>query len=162
VLPTSATAAETFSFAVGLIALAALFIPYHDRLSIWVLMIPVIAAVQLVLSLALAIILAAANSFYRDVSNVMSHLLRLLFYVTPCLYAMWDVPNEALRVVMSLNPLAVLITAYRTVIWGTETVNHGTAPNFAALGIVLLVSLVLLVIAVALFKRVEPAFARIL
>ena len=38
-----------------LIALAILFVPYHERLSIWVLAIPLIAAVQFVFSLAVAI-----------------------------------------------------------------------------------------------------------
>jgi lipopolysaccharide transport system permease protein/teichoic acid transport system permease protein len=162
VLPVASTFAETFSFAVGLIALAILFIPYNDRLSPWVLTIPLIAAVQLVFSLGVALVLAAANAFYRDVANVMSHLIRLLFYVSPALYALWEVPNETLRNLMALNPLAVLLTAYRTVTWGTETVDHGTRPDFVALGILLLVSLGLVVLAVALFKRVEPAFARIL
>jgi lipopolysaccharide transport system permease protein/teichoic acid transport system permease protein len=162
VLPVASTFAETFSFAVGLIALAILFIPYNDRLSPWVLTIPLIAAVQLVFSLGVALVLAAANAFYRDVANVMSHLIRLLFYVSPALYALWEVPNETLRNLMALNPLAVLLTAYRTVTWGTETVDHGTRPDFVALGILLLVSIVLVVLAVALFKRVEPAFARIL
>lgn len=162
VLPAAATVAETFSFAIGLIALAILFFPYHDRLSIWVLAIPVIAAVQLVFSLAVAIVLAAANAFYRDVANVMDHLIRLLFYVSPALYALWDVPNEALRTVMMLNPFTVLLTAYRTVIWGTETVDHGTRPDFLALGILMVISIVLLALAIAFFKRVEPAFARIL
>jgi lipopolysaccharide transport system permease protein/teichoic acid transport system permease protein len=161
VLPTAATVAETFSFAIGLIALAILFIPYNDRLSPWVLAIPLIAAVQLVFSLAVALVLAAANAFYRDVANVMGHLLRLLFYVSPALYALWEVPTE-LRPIMVLNPFTTLLTAYRTVIWGTETVDHGTRPDFVALGILLLASLVLVVLAVALFKRVEPAFARIL
>jgi lipopolysaccharide transport system permease protein/teichoic acid transport system permease protein len=162
VLPTATTIAETFSFAIGLIALGFLFIPYHDRLSLWVLAIPLIAAVQFVFGLAVAVVLAAANAFYRDVANVMGHLIRLLFYVSPALYALWEVPNEDLQKLMMLNPLAILLTAYRTVTWGTETVNHGTQPDFLALGILLAVSAVLLVIAIALFKRVEPAFARIL
>jgi ABC-type polysaccharide/polyol phosphate export permease len=117
--------------------------------------------VQIVFSLAVALVLAAANAFYRDVANVMGHLLRLLFYVSPALYALWEVPTE-LRPIMVLNPFTTLLTAYRTVIWGTETVDHGTRPDFVALGILLLVSLVLVVLAVALFKRVEPTFARIL
>lgn len=162
VLPAASVVAGTASFMIGLLALAILFVPYHDRLSLWVLTIPLIAAVQFVLTLGIAIVLAAANAFYRDVSNVMSHLIRLLFYVSPALYAMWEVPSEALRVMMTLNPFAVLLTAYRTVIWGTETVHHGTAPDFALLAILLLVSLALLTVAVAFFKRVEPAFARIL
>ena len=161
VLPAASTVAETFSFAIGLIALAVLLVIYHERLSIWVLAIPLIASVQFVLTLGIAIILAAANAFYRDVANVMDHLLRLLFYVSPALYALWDVPTE-LRPIMVFNPFTILLTAYRTVIWGTETVDHGTRPDFLALGILMLISVALLVVAVALFKRVEPAFARIL
>jgi homopolymeric O-antigen transport system permease protein len=161
VLPAASTVAETFSFAVGLFALAVLLVIYHDRLSIWVLAIPVIASVQFVLTLGIAIILAAANAFYRDVANVMDHLLRLLFYVSPALYALWDVPTP-LRPIMVFNPFTILLTAYRTVIWGTETVDHGTRPDFLALGILMLISVALLVVAVAIFKRVEPSFARIL
>lgn len=161
VLPAATTVAATFSFVVGLIALGFLLLIYNDRLTPWVLMIPVIASVQFVLTLAVAIALAAANSFYRDVSNVMDHLLRLMFYVSPALYALWEVPS-AIRPIMVLNPFTVLLSAYRTVIWGTETVDHGTQPDFLALGIWMVISLVLLVGAVALFKRVEPMFARIL
>lgn len=162
VLPTASALAETVSFAFGLIVLALLFIPYNDRLSAWVLAIPLIAAVQLVFGLALGIILSAANAFYRDVALVMTHLLRLLFYLSPALYGLWDVPEGVLRTLMSLNPMAILLTAYRTVTWGTETVDHGTQPDFLALGLLGVGSLVLLVVGVALFKRVEPAFARIL
>jgi ABC-type polysaccharide/polyol phosphate export permease len=118
--------------------------------------------VQFTFTLAVAILLAAANAFYRDVANVMNHLLRLLFYISPALYAMWDVPNEGLRTIMLLNPFTVLLTAYRTVTWGTEHIDHGTRPDFLALGVLMLISMVLVVVAVAIFKRVEPAFARIL
>ncbi len=161
VLPTAATVAGTISFAVGLIALAILLVIYHDRASIWVLAIPVIASVQFVLTLAVAIVLAAANAFYRDVANVMDHVLRLVFYISPALYALWDVPGP-IRPIMRFNPFSVILSAYRTVIWGTETVDHGTRPDFVGLGIWMAISLVLLVFAVALFKRVEPTFARIL
>jgi ABC-type polysaccharide/polyol phosphate export permease len=92
----------------------------------------------------------------------MSHVLRLLFYLSPALYGLWDVPEGALRTLMSLNPMAILLTAYRTVTWGTDTVDHGTQPDFLALGLLGLGSLGLLVLGVAFFKRAEPAFARIL
>jgi ABC-type polysaccharide/polyol phosphate export permease len=162
VLPTSSAFAQTVSFGFGLVVLALLFIPYRERLTWWVLTIPLIAAVQFVFGLAVGIILSAANAFYRDISLVMGHALRLLFYLSPALYGLWDVPEGALRTLMSLNPMAILLTAYRTVTWGTDTVDHGTQPDFLALGLLGLGSLVLLVIGVAVFKRAEPAFARIL
>ncbi len=50
----------------------------------------------------------------------------------------------------------MLFKAYRAVTYGT------TAPNWIGLGLVLAFSLALLVVAIYIFKRVEPAFARIL
>ena len=163
VLPTSATLAGTVSFAFGLIALAIVFLFYLHRLTYWVLAIPLIAGVQLVFTMAIATALSAANAFYRDVSNVTGHVLRLWFYLSPVLY-----PTESLdslprgvREVLSLNPFSILLTSYRDVIWGSSH-GAGHAPEFVGLGVLLLVSVILLGLAIAFFKRVEPAFARIL
>lgn len=162
VLPASATLAGTVSFGFGLVALALIYVLYLHRLTPWVLAIPLIAAVQLVFTLALAIALSAANAFYRDVSNVMRHLIRLWFYLSPTLYSLDQIEEgHPMRQVLALNPFAVILESYRAVIWGTDT-GAGRAPDWLGLGVVLAVSLVLLAGAVALFKRVEPAFAKIL
>ena len=62
-----------------------------------------------------------------------------------------------------LNPMAILLTAYRTVIWGTETGCPRAPPDFLGprhrprgLGWSSSPS------RSPCFKRVEPAFARIL
>lgn len=162
VLPTSAALASTVSFAIGLVALALVYLLYLPRLTPWIAFLPVIAFVQLVFSLAIAISLAAANSFYRDVANVTGHILRLLFYMSPILYTVDELPsNPTIRFLFSLNPFTTLMTAYRAVIYGTAT-GPSQAPDFVALGILLAISVVLLTCAIALFKRVEPALARIL
>jgi ABC-type polysaccharide/polyol phosphate export permease len=162
VLPTASTLAGTVSFVIGLISLAVVFLLYLHRLTFWILALPLIAAVQLVFTLALALALSAANAFYRDVANVMSHILRLWFYLSPILYTVDDLPkNPTARFLFSLNPFTTLLSAYHSVIWGTAT-EPGQAPDFVALGILLAVSLVVLLVMISLFKRVEPAFARIL
>ena len=163
VLPTSAVLAGTVSFAISLISIVVVYPLYLSRLTPWILLIPLIAFVQLILSLAIAMVLSAANAFYRDVSNVTGHVLRLLFYLSPILYTIDDLPsNQVVRFLFGLNPFTTLMTAYRSVLWGTKTSGHGVAPDFVALGILLLVSFVLLGFAIAVFKRVEPALARIL
>ena len=156
VLPTAAVVAGTVSFAIGLIALAMVYVFFLDRLSLWVLLIPVIAAVQLVFTLALSLALSAMIAFYRDVQNVMRHIVRLWFYLSPGLWTIHDIHNPVARVVLSLNPFTPLFESYRAVTWGT------TAPDWGGLLYVLLVSCLLLAFGLALFKRVEPAFARIL
>jgi ABC-type polysaccharide/polyol phosphate export permease len=156
VLPTAAVVAGTMSFAIGLIALGIVYVFYIDRLSLWVLLLPVVAAVQLVFTLALALSLAAINAFYRDVQNVMRHIVRLWFYLSPGLWTIHDIHNPTARVVLSLNPFTPLFESYRSITWGTQ------APDFGGLLYVLVLSGLLLAFGLALFKRVEPAFARIL
>ncbi len=67
---------------------------------------------------------------------------------------------------MQLNPFYTLFTAYRTVIYGIETPNGRslppTSPDWTALGVLLVVSIVLLFLATIFFKRIEPTFAKVL
>ncbi len=157
VLPASSVVAGAVSFGFGLVALAMVYTFYLDRLTPWVLLIPVIAAVQFVFTLALGIVLAALNAFYRDVQNVLRHIIRLWFYLSPALYSIEQLERgNPIRRILALNPFAPLFESYRAVTWGT------TGPDWGGLAWVLVLSFVLLAIALALFKRVEPAFARIL
>lgn len=156
VLPTAAVAAETVSFVFGLGAFALVYLFYLDRLSAWVLVVPLIAAIQLVFTLALAIALSAANAFYRDIQNVLRHALRMWFYLSPALYSLDLITDRRFREILQLNPFAVLFESYHSVTWGTS------APDWSGLAVVLAVSVVLLLAAILLFKRVESAFARIL
>ncbi|MGI8703667.1 MAG: ABC transporter permease [Candidatus Limnocylindrales bacterium] len=161
VLPAASTFAGTVSFGFGLVALAMLYLFFLHRLTPWVLAIPLIAGVQLVFTLALAVGLAAMNAFYRDVQNVLRHALRLWFYLSPALYSLEDIPAGPLRSLLALNPMAPILESYRDVIWGTASTG-GVAPDVIGLLAVLALSLVLLAVAIAIFKRAEPAFARIL
>lgn len=164
VLPTAATVAGTVSFAIGLIALFGLYIFYPHRLTHWVVLVPVIAAVQFVFALSLAIFLAAMNTFFRDVQNVLRHAIRLWMYMSPVLYSLKQLESQpAAQAALGFNPMAWILEAYRNVFYGAETANgHGMAPEVLPLLGVLAISLVLLAASISIFKRAEPAFARIL
>lgn len=162
VLPFSAVLAGVVNFTFGLVPLfGLLFLFYGHRASALVLLIPVMAAVQLVFSLAVATVLSAVNVFYRDVGNLARHLLRFWFYLSPGLYGaeLIDKVGAEYPIVgqlMHLNPWAVLFTAYRDVIYFER------APDWLGLGILGLVSVGLLLVAMLVFKRVEPMFAKVL
>lgn len=158
VLPTSAVMAGTISFVIGLVALGIVYLFYLSRLSPWVLCLPLIAAVQFVFTLAMGILFSALNAFFRDVQNVMSHALRLWFYLSGALIPLDTIrtSHPPLFAILSLNPFAALLGAYRSVTYGM------TAPSWVELGLILLFSVGLLLVAIYIFKRAEPAFARIL
>jgi ABC-type polysaccharide/polyol phosphate export permease len=158
VLPVAATSSGIVSFAFGLIPLLGMMVLfYSDRLTAWLLLIPVVAVVQLVFTLAVAVCLAGVNVFFRDVGNVARHVLRIWFYLSPSLYSLDALTgNPTLQAIMRLNPWATLFESYRDLIY------NGTAPQWAALVILLFVSTFLLGLAMVFFKRVEPSFAKVL
>jgi lipopolysaccharide transport system permease protein/teichoic acid transport system permease protein len=157
VLPTASVVTGLMDFGFGLIALGAVYLFFLDRLSAWVLVIPLIAVVQFLFTLSLAIVASAANAFYRDVQNILRHIVRLWFYASPGVYSLETIDKTGqYHFWLSLNPFSVILDSYRAVTWGT------TAPNWTGLAVLTVVSLVLLAIAVVIFKRVEPSFAKIL
>jgi lipopolysaccharide transport system permease protein len=172
VLPTAAAVAGIANFAFGLIPLFALLLLwYPTRLSGYLLLVPVIAVVQLVFTLALTFAVSAINVFFRDVGNLSRHVLRLWFYLSPALYGQTTInqlatDHKELFRIMELNPFYTLFTAYRSVIYGAETANNGSvppmAPDWAALGGLALGSVILLLVATIFFKRIEPSFAKVL
>jgi ABC-type polysaccharide/polyol phosphate export permease len=177
VLPVAAVVAGVvnFGFGLGVLFVMAVLMPGH--LSLNVLWIPVIAAVQFLFTLALALVASAINVFYRDVGNVTRHVLLLWFYLSPALWSFERFAdgqhNDMTRLgvqLLRLNPMAVILEAYRTAIYGkvvvsptgADTFTPGQAPDLMALGILALFSIALVGLATLLFKRLEPAFAKVL
>jgi len=163
VLPVAAVGSATINFAISLIALALMYVLFLDRISPWLLAIPLIAVVQFVFSLAVAIALAAVNTFYRDVQNLLCHVVRLWFYASPGLWSFRDHLQDSpeLRTILQLNPMAPILESYRNVIYGATDGSGGLPPDFIGLGWVLLASIMFVTIAIVLFKRMEPAFAKV-
>jgi ABC-type polysaccharide/polyol phosphate export permease len=170
VLPTAAVVAGAVSFAFGLVALGLLMLFYPDRITPYLLLIPVIAAVQFVFTLACSYLVAAGNVFFRDLGNVESHLLRLWWFLSPGLYslAVLDELNifkehPALRTIVGLNPFAILFEAYRKVIYGSATPKEPPGfPDFTSLALLLVGSVVFLAFTTYVFKRLEPNFAKVI
>jgi ABC-type polysaccharide/polyol phosphate export permease len=162
VLPTAATVAGVVNFAFGFIALGGLLLLfYRERATPYLVLLPLIAAVQFVFTLAIAYAVAAINVFYRDVGNVSRHALRLWFYLSPGLYGAATLSTLAVNhklfiQAMSFNPFFALFNAYRSVIY------DGQAPDWTSLSVLLVGSLGLLLLTTILFKRVEPSFAKVL
>jgi lipopolysaccharide transport system permease protein len=162
VLPVSSTIGGVVSFAFGLVPLLVITaLAYPERLSLWPVLVPIIMLVQFVFSLSIAIMISAANVFYRDVGNLVRHVLRMWFYLSPALYPAELVKeltkhNPILGDIFALNPWTVLFGAYRALFY------YGQAPNWSALAILMLVSLGMTLLAIYLFRRAEPSFAKVL
>jgi len=165
VLPLAATASGVVSFAFGMIPLIGMMIFFYaDRLTVFLLYLVVIGFVQFFFTLSLCIVCAAVNVFFRDLSNLARHLLRLWFYLSPALYATKDLDPGKYGVIAELyklNPWVPLFESYHNVIYADASGKPGP-PDLASLALLFLASLVLILIATLIFKRLEPAFAKVI
>ena len=94
------------------------------RLPATVALLPVVVAAQLLVMLGPAYLVATVNVFLRDTGHLVAILLGLLFYATPVFYA--HVPRHY-SFIVTLNPIAHLLTAYRQVLL------YGQMPNWPQL-----------------------------
>jgi lipopolysaccharide transport system permease protein len=94
---------------------------------------------------------AAATVYLRDVPQIVLVGLTLIFYMTPVFYDLDRVP-EKYSSVLELNPLAILIEAYRAVLIG------GSSPGPVRLGALAAVAVVVAAVGAVLFRRLEPGF----
>jgi ABC-type polysaccharide/polyol phosphate export permease len=65
-----------------------------------------------------AMAVSALSVYYRDMRDLVGHLLTLLFFCSPIIYSLdgLDVP-PVLNRILTLNPLASLVTVYRDVVF---------------------------------------------
>lgn len=120
-------------------------------LSLNILYLPLILIVQYVLQLGLFLIVSSVDVYVRDLEYIVNFLVQMLFYATPILYSI-DMFGKW-KWLLQLNPLTTIFGAYRDIFY------YKTAPDFLALGIVFLVSMVILVIGITVFKKLEKGFA---
>ena len=82
-----------------------------------VLMVPFLLVVQTAINLGLALLLSTATVFFKDVSNLMSYVLRVLMFSTPVIYPV-SMLSPSIRAVLSWNPLFALFASYQAIITG--------------------------------------------
>lgn len=148
----STIGAKIVDFLLALSVFLIFLIYFQTPITFHLLWILPIFLIQQLFTYGLSLILAAANLFYRDVQYIFNLVILVWMYLTPVIYPVELFP-EQYRWIFQLNPMAVIINAYRQVLLA------GAEPNYLSLGIALSLSLALLAIAFKLFKRLEGVFA---
>lgn len=103
------------------------------------------------LATAIGLLAAAINVRYRDATHVVPVALQLLMFASPIVYSSTLVP-ESWTWAYRLNPLVGLIDGFRAAIVGAP-LDRGSALLATA------ITTVLLLLATATFRRLEPSFA---
>jgi lipopolysaccharide transport system permease protein len=112
---------------------------------------PILFALQFILTVSFAYPLAALNVTFRDTQHTLGVILQLMFYILPIFYDLNKVP-EQFRSLFALNPLVTLLEAYRAVL------IYGTQPNGRSLLILAILSGILFPLGYRVFQRQSERF----
>lgn len=115
------------------------------------LLLPMLLVIQTAINLGLALLLSTATAYFKDVSNLLTYVLRMLMFATPVVYPV-SVLSPGIKQLLSWNPLFALFSSFQAIITGT---TPAPAQIFQSIGW----AVVLLVAGAWVFLRHERSFA---
>ncbi|MBI3986158.1 MAG: ABC transporter permease [Lentisphaerae bacterium] len=168
ILPLAATLSNLVNYLLNLVVqfgiVAVILAFQHERIPFQALAVPLVIAYHTLFCFALALFMASLNVFYRDMQHLIGVVMTAWFFVSPVMYSMSMVASLTDKFhsplpmnLYLLNPMAVIIFAYRALIL-PETTFPVTGFVLAAL----LWPLLFFVLAYVIFKKLERLFADVL
>jgi ABC-type polysaccharide/polyol phosphate export permease len=155
VLPIVSVLANMVHFFLGLLILTGFLVVYRHTPDLpGLFWFPVAVAIQLLFTLALALILSALTVHFRDIRDLLANLLTFWFFATPIVYPYFLDSVAAFRWLFDFNPFFHLATSYQEILYFTGPVGH--VRWLLALGAA---SAVLFVFAYWIFDRLRDSFA---
>jgi ABC-type polysaccharide/polyol phosphate export permease len=153
VLPTVCVLANLAHFLLGLPILL-LFLAWRGKLAWTAVLLPLPILVQLVLTLGLALFLSALTVHFRDISNILTHVLHLWFFATPVIYSYAQIAEGTLlRRALRLNPMTHVIVTYQQMLF------HGHVDHWRGLFLALLVGVLAFAAGAFLFDRLRDTLS---
>ena len=83
------------------------------------LLFPVFVALQVLFTIGVALSLATATAFLRDVRHLVEIAITILFWMTPIVYQLKEL-SESLRSVLLLSPMSPYVAAYQQIFFYRE------------------------------------------
>ena len=124
---------------------------YDIKINRLIFLLPVLLIQLVLMGIAFGLIIASVTIKYRDMLHLMNFGMQLWHYVTPVAYGLALIPQKYFGVYM-LNPVTMVILISRYAFFGT---------GYFSIGYYLLswgVTLIMLILGLLLFKKVERTF----
>ncbi len=155
VLPIVTVLANMVHFFLGLPILVA-FLLYFDApiTAVELLWFPVTVLVQFVFTLGCALILSALTVHFRDIRDILGHIITVWFFATPIIYPYTVMKEGWQKAFLAVNPMSHLTITYQEILFFAGPVGHWKW-LFALGG----ASVVFFLLAYWVFDRLRDTFA---
>lgn len=155
ILPISIVTSGMVNYLISCIIICLFLIFSGIGFSAHILLLPLVIITQYLLTLGIVFITSAINVYIRDLEYIVNFIVQMLFYGTPILYSM-DIFTKAPKLITTLiniNPMSTIVNSYRDIFY------FQTMPNMSSLLLVFVGSLLLCIIGLAVFRKLEKGFA---
>jgi lipopolysaccharide transport system permease protein len=110
---------------------------------------PLLTAITIAFALGLGLTLGVLNVFMRDIGQAVPVILQFIYWFTPIVYMSNIIPVQY-RKWLVFNPLTPIITGYQDILL------RNRAPDLLSLGGTFSIALILLALALVLFRKASP------
>ncbi|HMF94672.1 MAG TPA: ABC transporter permease [Vicinamibacterales bacterium] len=153
-IPVAAIASSLVDFAISFFVLAIMMAIYGVAPTWRIVTLPLFVAGTIVAAAGSGVLFAAMIVTYRDVRHALTFVMQLWLFASPVLYTIDIIPPQY-RLVYAINPLAGMISGFRTSVLG------GPFPLDVVL-ISTITTVVLATVGIRYFLQVERRFADVI
>jgi ABC-type polysaccharide/polyol phosphate export permease len=156
VLVFALTGAGLVQFGIELSLLTVALIVFGNMVLPWLVPVLFISLLLVAFSVGIALMLAAAYVYFRDLAYLWSIFVQIWFFLTPIVYQTGLVSDRLpgwANAIYNANPMAVFADAYRHVLY------HLTWPTSKQMVYLLVCSIVSMAGGLSVFSRLSPRFA---
>lgn len=123
-IPISSVLANFINFVIGLLFIVPVFIIFKIEVITALIFLPLILFLHLLFTIGMGLGLACLNVFFRDLPHLLNILLIFWFWMTPIFYSIDMIP-ESYSWICNLNPMAIYIRLYQSVLFKAEIPSIG-------------------------------------
>ncbi len=154
-LPLVPIATAFFDSTIGMMILIVAVAIALKTVHVTLFLLPLVWIPQLMLTAGISYLLAGLTVFLRDIPQTVTIAINFLFYLTPIMYPIEAVP-AMFQPVMRWNPAGILADLYR------DLILWGQLRHLQEWGVLWLVSAIVFVLGLSVYRRLRPAFADVL
>lgn len=113
-----------------------------------IVLVPLVFAILFLFCFGLSLILSVFSVYFRDIPNILTHLLAIGFYLTPILYPLEKMPLN-FQAIMKFNPIYYFVKLFRSVI------HEQTIPSLQLVLFVSVMSVVTFLVGLIFFQKTQ-------
>lgn len=117
----------------------------------YIFLIPVLLLLTALMGLGFGIIISSLTTKYKDLQFMVNFGVQLLMYATPIIYPLSSIPDKY-KIIIMLNPMTSIIETFKYALLGRGTFS------WEMLGYSGIFSIVILIIGLLLFNKIEQRF----